>query len=62
MDKLTKGDRVQYKKTGEKGVVSSTNEWYVFVKYDNIECVMLTGDEPYIAQATSRGDLVKIER
>jgi len=36
----------------QKGVVSSTNDKWVFVKYDNLDCVMKTGDEPYTAQAT----------
>ena len=36
----------------EKGVVSSANEKFVFVKYDNAMCIMVTGDEPYTAQAT----------
>ena len=60
MDDFKKGDRVKYKKTGETGVASSTNEHYVFVKYDNLMCIMVTGDEPYTAQATHRKDLIKI--
>ena len=40
------------------GVVSSVNDTWVFVKYDNLDCVMKTGDEPYTAQATDPNDLV----
>lgn len=58
-DEFSKGDRVRYKRTGDKGVVSSTNEHYIFVKYDNHMCIMSTGDEPYTSQATLRSDLVK---
>ena len=50
-----KGYRVKYTPNygdPEYGVVSSTNHRYVFVKYDNADCVMTTGDEPYTAQAT----------
>ena len=36
----------------KKGVVSSKNDSYVFVKYDNAMGIMVTGDEPYTAQAT----------
>lgn len=39
------------------GCVSSTNDNWVFVKYDNAMCVMTTGDEPYTAAATSPADL-----
>ena len=42
----------------QKGVVSSTNDTNVFVKYDNLMCIMVTGDEPYTAQATRPEDLV----
>ena len=41
-----------------RGVVSSVNEKYVFVKYDNAVCQMVTGDEPYTAQATDPALLV----
>ncbi|KKK77026.1 hypothetical protein LCGC14_2857760 [marine sediment metagenome] len=41
----------------ERGVVSSTNDRVVFVKYDNQMCIMATGDEPYTAQATEPDDL-----
>jgi len=34
------------------GCVSSTNDKWVFVKYDIPDCKMITGDEPYTAQAT----------
>ena len=44
-----------------RGVVSSTNDHWVFVKYDNLECRhMITGNEPYTAQATDPGDLIHI--
>ena len=36
----------------QRGVVSSVGEKYVFVKYDCAACMMITGDEPYTAQAT----------
>ncbi len=61
MNEFTKGDRVMYTPTGGRGVVSSQNEYCVFVKYDNNQCIMLTGNEPYTSQATLRSDLVKIE-
>lgn len=41
----------------EKGVVSSKNDKFVFVKYDNAMCFMVTGDEPYTAQATDPENL-----
>jgi hypothetical protein len=40
------------------GVVSSTNDKFVFVKYDNLMCIMTTGDEPYTPQATNPEDLI----
>lgn len=42
----------------KRGVVSSVNDWWVFVKYDNAMCTMTTGDEPYTAAATSHLDLI----
>lgn len=42
----------------QNGVVSSTNDKVVFVKYDNAMCYMTTGDEPYTAQGTRPEDLV----
>lgn len=42
----------------QNGVVSSTNEHYVFVKYDNDMCIMVNGDEPYTSQATLRDNLI----
>ena len=63
------GDRVTYipthagrdikHKDCENGVVSSTNDRFVFVKYDNGMCIMTTGDEPYTSQATNPDDLIK---
>ena len=44
----------------QRGVVSSTNDAWVFVKYDNMACIMKTGNEPYIAQATSPDNLTKL--
>lgn len=41
----------------QKGIVSSVNDKYIFVKYDNLMCIMVTGDEPYTAQATMPEDL-----
>jgi hypothetical protein len=62
-----KGQRVRYvprhaegdenHKDCQEGAVSSTNDSWVFVKYDNLDCRMLTGDEPYTAQATDPNDL-----
>ena len=42
----------------KSGVVSSVNHKWVFVKYDNLERIMVTGDEPYTAQATDPHDLI----
>lgn len=62
-----KGDKVRYvpnHANGDtkhpdcvNGVVSSVNEKFVFVKYDNLMCIMTTGDGPYTAQATKRENL-----
>ncbi len=52
-----KGDR--FHKDCESGVVSSINDEFVFVKYDNAIMIMITGDEPYTAQATKPEDLIK---
>ncbi len=43
----------------QRGVVSSSNDSFVFVKYDCTACKMVTGDEPYTAQATDPQDLMK---
>ncbi len=43
----------------QDGIVSSTNEKFVFVKYNNAMCIMTTGDESYTAQATKRENLVR---
>lgn len=45
----------------QNGIVSSVNEKFVFVKYDNLMCIMTTGDEPYTAQATKRENLVRLQ-
>ncbi len=45
----------------QDGVVSSINDYCVFVKYDNLSCKMVTGNEPYTAQATSPEDLITRE-
>lgn len=42
----------------ENGVVSSINNKWVFVKYDNSMCIMITGDEPYTAQSTDPNELI----
>lgn len=42
----------------EHGVVSSKNDTFVFVKYNNAVMKMVTGDEPYTAQSTSPEDLI----
>lgn len=64
-----KGDKVRYipyhaygdknHKDCEDGVVSSTNDRFVFVKYNNAVCIMTTGDEPYTAAATDPLDLIR---
>ncbi len=69
LSEFKKGDKVKYipthagndpgHKDCECGVVSSVNEKFVFVKYNNDMCIMTTGDEPYTAQATSPEDLIK---
>jgi hypothetical protein len=61
------GDRVRYipnhansdvtHQDCQDGIVSSTNEHFVFVKYNCLACTMVTGDEPYTAQATKRENL-----
>ncbi len=43
----------------ENGVVSSITKMFVFVKYDNGDMKMLTGDEPYTAAATRPEDLIR---
>ena len=43
----------------QKGVVSSVNDNWVFVKYDCLACTMFTGDEPFTAQATKRENLIR---
>ena len=69
MKRFKKGDRVRYipshargnhsHEDHEDGVVSSegTVDDFVFVKYDNKMCTMVTGDEPYTAQLTCIRDL-----
>ncbi len=62
-----KGDLVRYiphhakgdsgHKDCQNGVVSSINDKFVFVKYDNGMCTMIDGDEPYTAAATSPWNL-----
>ena len=55
-----KGDRVRYKGYRENyiyGVVSSVNKVCVFVKYDNADRVMKTGNEDYTSQATKPENL-----
>lgn len=69
LSEFKKGMRVRYvpshayrdfrHKDCQNGVVSSTNEKFVFVKYDNAMGVMVTGDEPYTSQATSAEDLIR---
>jgi len=69
VEDFSKGDKVRYvprhasgdvnHEDCQNGVVSSTNDEWVFVKYDNLDCVMITGDEPYTAQATDPSDLVR---
>lgn len=65
-----KGDRVLYvprhlrpffrKYECKRGVVSSVNSAWVFVKYDNAVMKTETGDEDYTAQATDPNDLIKL--
>jgi len=64
-----KGDKVRYMPNHangdtthpdcKDGVVSSVNSQFVFVKYDNLMCIMTTGDKPYTAVATKRENLLK---
>lgn len=62
LEDCKKGKRVMYvpQFARETGVVSSTNDMVAFVKYDNAEQEMVTGDEPYTAQATDPEDLMEI--
>jgi len=70
MEDFKKGQRVRYVPNHAKGalghpdcqngVVSSVNDTFVFVKYDNLMGIMVTGDEPYTAQATKPGNLIRI--
>lgn len=46
----------------ENGIISSKNKKYVFVKYNNPDCIMKTGNEPYTAAATRPEDLMKRKR
>jgi len=72
LDDFEKGMRVIYvpnhadgdanHKDCQKGVVSSKNDAWVFVKYDNLDMKMITGDEPYTANATSSDNLLPIGR
>ncbi|MDD5547113.1 MAG: hypothetical protein PHO67_08185 [Candidatus Omnitrophica bacterium] len=41
----------------QRGVVSSVGSKFVFVKYDCAAGMMMTGDEPFTAQATDPEDL-----
>ena len=69
VEEFKKGDKVRYiphhadgdsrHEDCENGVVSSTNEKIVFVKYNNAMCIMTTGDEPYTSQTTKPEDLIK---
>ena len=66
-EKFKKGMRVMYLPNHANGnkhhedrqyvVVSSKNDKFVFVKYDCLACQMVTGDEPYTAQATKPENL-----
>jgi len=55
-----KGQRVRYVPNHAEGVVKSTNDWFVFVIYDNACQVMTTGDEPYTAASTRPEDLIHL--
>jgi len=69
MEDYKHGDKVIYipnhvegdvrHKDCQYGIVSSTNEHFVVVKYDCVSCTRCTGDEPYTAQATKRENLVR---
>lgn len=59
-DHVEPGDRSH--KDIQEGCVKSKNDTYVFVLYDNLECRMITGDEPYTAQATYPRNLEVIGR
>lgn len=68
---FVKGQRVRYTPNHahgdinhedcKEGVVKSTNEFFVFVIYDNLMCKMVTGDEPYTAAATKPENLIILE-
>lgn len=45
-----------------KGAVSSINNIFVFVKYDNLDCIMKTGDEDYTAQGTKPEQLIILNK
>jgi hypothetical protein len=44
----------------ERGVVSSTNATFVFVKFDNAVTEMITGLEPYTSQSCRPENLVHL--
>lgn len=46
----------------QRGVVSSVNDYFVFVKYDCLARKMETGDEPYTAQATKPDNLIILDK
>jgi len=54
------GDAVTYTSFAgkvEHGVVSSINEAFVFVKYNNAAYIVVSGDERIVAMATNPNDL-----
>lgn len=63
-----KGDRVRYipshakgdgsHKDCQEGVVKRVTDEWVFVIYDNLMCIMVTGEEKYTAAATDPRDLI----
>jgi len=71
LSKFKKGDRVKYTPNHalgiedhedcEYGVVSSKNKKYVFVKYDHLMGVIVTGDDPGFIQLTTPENLVKVD-
>lgn len=44
----------------EHGVVSSSNEKFVFVKFDSSEEIMITGDEQFTAKAVNPNQLIVV--
>jgi hypothetical protein len=60
---FSRGQRVKYIRPfceSEYGVVSSTNQDYVFVKYDKPWLCLIDANAPYTAKATRPEDLTRL--